>query len=99
MKIVIKDQSDIIELLGDHERMGMKYGLSMCSMDKLTDHRRAVYQAIKEFYKNHTSIEVTQFENGDIILGYADGIYYVQVGKEIHQYAECEMEEIYHYKS
>ena len=44
-------------------------------------------------------IKVTRFDNGDTILGFADGIYYVQVGKEIHQYIEYEMEEIYKYKS
>ena len=55
MKIVIEDQSDILDLLGDHERMGMKFEQNMCSIGKLADHRMAVYQAIKEFYKNHTS--------------------------------------------
>ena len=42
-------------------------------------------------------ITVTEFENGHILLGYSDGLYFVKTQDGILRYTRNEMKEIYRY--
>lgn len=66
--------------------------------DQFRDVAEIIATAEKFFTKKVIRL-CEQFENGNTIIGYADSIYYVEVGKEIHQYTPGEMLEIYNYKS
>lgn len=52
----IKEVEDIIDMLGDHERMGVKYAMNNVTIKELTAHRTAVFMEIKSFFKNRSLI-------------------------------------------
>lgn len=50
----IKDVSDIIHLLGDHERKGVDYAFGVIKINELSNHRIEVFKAIDLFIKKQT---------------------------------------------